>query len=436
MGTRESRRSGSSSGSSSLPAGTSTVRGGFEALLQRLGHQRPDARCRDPRGRRRRGRPRAATPPRASARPCAGAGQRFQEAAQGQRRTPGVASTDCVGHASRAPRPHTGWPARPTPGRRPSRRRAAGRAPSRARPQALAVSRSTPRDDRGGLRVAESWTPRASTSSSTSSPSSRRSSWPESGEESVQRVHGHGPVSSQRWPRRSPSDPSTSSAATIARRCCGRYPAARRAASSATTARWSATTWRRGRIGPAEAAGACNALGLFSSRRLVLVEGSRRGRPTPIKAAWSRTPPTRRPTPSWLSSWRAGAAQGPPAAQDRPRRRPPVLRGSHGRQAHRPRQRAGATPRRPARARRGAAARRPRRRAARAARRGAAQAGDWSDGEEVDERVVDALVFDFDARDRPPWTLLDHFSRRDRGRPSRSWSGSTASAALRPAWCR
>ena len=155
-------------------------------------------------------------------------------------------------------------------------------------------------------------------------------------------------------------------------------------------------------FGPADAVGACNALGLFAARRLILVEGCDAWRADDI--ARHLEPYAAAPAPDTVLAlvFDGAAAQGQPAAQAR----------AGGRAAH-PRPAAD----RQARARTTLAPHGVRLEPD-AARRLVDLVGErpeqldaelhklatWADGEEVDERVVDALVFDFDARDRPPWT--------------------------------
>jgi DNA polymerase III delta subunit len=164
-------------------------------------------------------------------------------------------------------------------------------------------------------------------------------------------------------------------------------------------------------FGPADAVGACNALGLFAARRLVLVEGCDGWRADDI--ARHLEPYAKEPAPDTvLALVFDGAVRKDsrlrklvPEAGQLIHDPPPIgklvhdLSRLHGVRLE------------PDAARRlvDLVGERPEQLDAELHK-----LATWADGEEVDERVVDALVFDFDARDRPPWTLLDHFSRRDR----------------------
>ncbi len=151
--------------------------GRLEALLQRLGDEGgadgvagggvvgvADAR----------GLPLAASP--ASARPCGGGRAATPGSGRGRGRRPGW-DRRRRSRRGRARTPRRGWPARPSRGRRPSRRRAAGRAPRPAPPRAARPAPAAPgrRPARPRVRP-DRVTPRASASSATRSPRSRRSS--------------------------------------------------------------------------------------------------------------------------------------------------------------------------------------------------------------------------------------------------------------------
>jgi DNA polymerase III delta subunit len=166
--------------------------------------------------------------------------------------------------------------------------------------------------------------------------------------------------------------------------------------------------------GPAEAAGACNALGLFSSQRLVLVEGVESWKADAIKAGLE--PYAADPTPETVLALVAG-----PGLRKDHRLRKTVPGDGHlffelptgaklvsyvNEQARR----LGVTLE-PDATRRLVALVGPRPEQIEAELEKLAA---WSGSETVDARAVDELVFAFDERDAPPWDLLDALAQRDR----------------------
>jgi len=167
-------------------------------------------------------------------------------------------------------------------------------------------------------------------------------------------------------------------------------------------------------IGPAEAAGACNALGLFSSRRLVLVEGVEGWKADAVKAGLE--PYAADPAPDTVLALVAG-----PGLRKDHRLRKTVAGDGHlffdvptgakliahvNEQARRLGVRL-----EPDAARRLVAlvGARPEQLESELEKLAA-----WAGDEAVDERIVDELVFAFDERDAPPWDLLDALAQRDR----------------------
>ena len=162
-------------------------------------------------------------------------------------------------------------------------------------------------------------------------------------------------------------------------------------------------------FGTGDAVGACNALGLFAARRLVLVKASMPGEPT-TSPTTSVLAAARHLTPCWRWSSTAGCARTAGCASScrrrvssstTRRRSASSCTTSRGctASAWSPMRRGGSSTSsasgRSSWTRSCTSWRRRRRGGGRRAGGGRAR-------------------LDFDARDRPPWTLLDHFSRRDR----------------------
>jgi DNA polymerase-3 subunit delta len=167
-------------------------------------------------------------------------------------------------------------------------------------------------------------------------------------------------------------------------------------------------------VGPAEAVGACNALGLFSTRRLVLVEGVDAWKSEAIKAGLE--PYAADPAPETVLALVAG-----PSLRKDHRLRKTVPAEGHlfyevptgaklVAHVHEQARRLGVRLE-PEAARRLVAlvGGRPEQLEAELEKLAA-----WAGDETVDERVVDELVFAFDERDAPPWELLDALAQRDR----------------------
>ena len=431
------RRSGSSSGSSSPIGGHVDGAGGrLEALLQRLGDERGahDVAARGVVGvADALALPRAAA--RASARPCGGGPAAPPGSGRGRGRRRGWRSTTACRHASElgvAVGDGRRVPVRVVVPAVVGWRVALGvqldREPLGQLPQDAG-------DDRRGLRVAGRRRRRAPrTSSSTRSPRSRRSS----GRRSARKVSS-GSMAHGRYPRSDGRGEATPAAVPDRRddrpkvlRAIRRL-VARMEGEGGEVERYE--VGGEAELGPAEAVGACNALGLFASRRLMLVEGVRRLARRRHRPTSSPTPPTPRRTPSWRSWPAPGCARTAGCAR-------PSRPTAHlffdvptGRQADRARHRARTATRRPAGARRRAAARRPRRRPAGAARRRAATS--WRPGP-TGRRSTSGWSTRWSSTSTRATGRRGTCSTtgpRDRGRSSASSSGSTTSAARRPAWC-